>query len=171
VWDIFKWNACLLRIGCFVSEAARIKANITDSVREVETLKSPRCIKTHLPLQMLPEQLWTVRPKVNILGFRHKLYQDTHWKTICHCTAFYHLKKGPERSFWNVIFCKTDNIKKCWQDYGPIFLFFYSDTKCAPVCSPILTFEILDQFSLNLVRTSCHWRPASAVFRSMQSVG
>lgn len=53
-----------LEIGCWVTEAARTKANIGDSVREVEMLKSPRCIKTHLPLQMLPEQLWTVRPKI-----------------------------------------------------------------------------------------------------------
>lgn len=53
-----------------MKEGAGAKANIGDSVREVETLKSPRCIKTHLPLQMLPEQLWTVRPKV-------KLYQGT----------------------------------------------------------------------------------------------
>ncbi|XP_023711627.1 luciferin sulfotransferase, partial [Cryptotermes secundus] len=53
-----------LETGCLVKEAARTKANIRDSVREVEMLKSPRCIKTHLPLQMLPEQLWTVRPKI-----------------------------------------------------------------------------------------------------------
>jgi hypothetical protein len=48
-----------------VNEGIRLKANIGDSVREVEMLQSPRCIKSHLPLQLLPEQLWTVRPKVN----------------------------------------------------------------------------------------------------------
>jgi hypothetical protein len=51
-----------------VTEAARIEANIGDSVHEVEMLKSPRCIKSHLALQLLPEQLWTVRPKVNNLA-------------------------------------------------------------------------------------------------------
>jgi hypothetical protein len=64
---VVKHPVCVLRIGCWITEAARIKADIGDTVREVEMLKSPRCIKTHLPLQLLPAQLWTVRPKVNIL--------------------------------------------------------------------------------------------------------
>jgi hypothetical protein len=48
-----------------VNEEIRLQANIADSVREVEMLQSPRCVKSHLPLQLLPEELWTVRPKVN----------------------------------------------------------------------------------------------------------
>jgi len=32
-------------------------------------LQSPRCIKSHLPLQLLPEQLWTVKPKAKYPNF------------------------------------------------------------------------------------------------------
>jgi hypothetical protein len=53
----------LFRLGCLVNEAHRRAANIGDTVHEVEMLQSPRCIKSHLPLQLLPEQLWTVKPK------------------------------------------------------------------------------------------------------------
>lgn len=53
-----------LELGCLVNEAHRRAANIGDTVHEVEMLQSPRCIKSHLPLQLLPEQLWTVKPKI-----------------------------------------------------------------------------------------------------------
>jgi len=46
-----------------MNEAARRERIIRDTVQEVEMLQSPRCIKSHLPLQLLPEQLWTVKPK------------------------------------------------------------------------------------------------------------
>jgi hypothetical protein len=64
-------------------------------VREVEMLKSPRSIKTHLPLQLLPEQLWTVRPKVNILVLTQAAPSpnETGFLTV---TESHHLKKGPE---------------------------------------------------------------------------
>ena len=32
-------------------------------------LQSPRCVKSHLPLQLLPEQLWTVKPKAKYPSF------------------------------------------------------------------------------------------------------
>ena len=46
-----------------VSEAVRRENKVEDSIQQVEMLQSPRCIKSHLPLQLLPEQLWTVKPK------------------------------------------------------------------------------------------------------------
>jgi len=46
-----------------LSEADRSKNNFGDTVQQVEMLQSPRCIKSHLPLQLLPQQLWTVKPK------------------------------------------------------------------------------------------------------------
>ncbi|PSN52285.1 Sulfotransferase family cytosolic 1B member 1 [Blattella germanica] len=38
--------------------------HIGDSIQQTDSLKSPRCIKSHLPLQLLPRQLWTVKPKI-----------------------------------------------------------------------------------------------------------
>ncbi|XP_069678912.1 luciferin sulfotransferase-like [Periplaneta americana] len=36
---------------------------VGDTVAQVEELESPRVVKTHLPLELLPKQLWTVKPK------------------------------------------------------------------------------------------------------------
>jgi hypothetical protein len=53
----------LFRFGCNLSEAERRENKVQDTIQQVEMLQSPRCIKSHLPLQLLPEQLWTVKPK------------------------------------------------------------------------------------------------------------
>lgn len=34
------------------------------TISKVEEMSSPRFIKTHLPIQLLPDQIWTVKPKV-----------------------------------------------------------------------------------------------------------
>ena len=52
-----------------MSEATRRERNIEDSLQKVEMLQSPRCVKSHLPLQLLPEQLWTVKPKAKYPSF------------------------------------------------------------------------------------------------------
>jgi hypothetical protein len=52
-----------------VSEAARREGHIEDTLQQVEMLQSPRCVKSHLPLQLLPEQLWTVKPKARYPSF------------------------------------------------------------------------------------------------------
>jgi len=59
----------LFRLGCLASEATRREKYIEDTLQKVEMLQSPRCIKSHLPLQLLPEQLWTVKPKAKCSGF------------------------------------------------------------------------------------------------------
>lgn len=38
-----------------------------DTLKAANDLPSPRLIKSHLPAQFLPKQLWTKRPKVSIL--------------------------------------------------------------------------------------------------------
>ena len=59
----------LFRFRCIVSEADRIEGYTEDSMRKAEMLQSPRCIKSHLPLQLLPEHLWTVKPKAKYHSF------------------------------------------------------------------------------------------------------
>lgn len=34
------------------------------SIEQVENMESPRFIKTHLPMELLPNELWTVKPKI-----------------------------------------------------------------------------------------------------------
>lgn len=38
--------------------------HISDTLKLVEEMPSPRFIKSHLPIQFLPDQLWTVKPKI-----------------------------------------------------------------------------------------------------------
>lgn len=38
--------------------------DVNDSMSQVEQLPRPRHIKSHLPLALLPKQLWTVKPKI-----------------------------------------------------------------------------------------------------------
>lgn len=52
-----------MEFACFVSKNEKV-TSIADTLTQTEKLQSPRCIKTHLPLQLLPEQLWTVKPKI-----------------------------------------------------------------------------------------------------------
>lgn len=37
----------------------------------LQALKSPRTIKSHLPVALLPKQLWTAHPKVRSCGRMH----------------------------------------------------------------------------------------------------
>jgi hypothetical protein len=59
----------LFRFACLLSEAERRENNVQDTIQQVEMLQSPRCIKSHLPLQLLPEQMWTVKPKAKYHSF------------------------------------------------------------------------------------------------------
>ena len=37
------------------------------TVEKVMNAESPRFIKTHVSLELLPKQLWTVKPKVSVI--------------------------------------------------------------------------------------------------------
>ncbi|KAJ9573814.1 hypothetical protein L9F63_008796, partial [Diploptera punctata] len=49
--------------GCLVDKDVNSKYSV-DTLKASKELKSPRCIKSHLPIELLPEQLWTVKPKI-----------------------------------------------------------------------------------------------------------
>ena len=70
----------LFRFGCIVSEAERRENNVQGTIQQVEMLQSPRCIKSHLLLQLLPEQLWTVKLKAKYHSFTKSL--DKRERTI-----------------------------------------------------------------------------------------
>ncbi|XP_069678908.1 luciferin sulfotransferase-like isoform X2 [Periplaneta americana] len=53
-----------MEFGCRDPPSERAELQIGDAVQDVENLKSPRCIKTHLYPQLLPQQIWTVKPKL-----------------------------------------------------------------------------------------------------------
>lgn len=37
---------------------------VADTLEVTKNMKSPRFIKSHLPIQLLPDQIWTVKPKI-----------------------------------------------------------------------------------------------------------
>ena len=62
-FDLMKFNLfCLYRIGGLVAPIE------IDSFEMCEKTPRPRHIKTHLPLFLLPDKIWSVKPKVR-LGF------------------------------------------------------------------------------------------------------
>jgi len=69
MFTIFLNLGYLFRLGCLVNKADRMLEYFGDTLQKVEMLRSPRCIKSHLPLQLLPKQLWTLKPKVYIVVF------------------------------------------------------------------------------------------------------
>lgn len=54
----------LIQRSVFLEASAVIRNHPEDTVEVVENLKRPRHIKSHLPLAMLPKQLWSVKPKI-----------------------------------------------------------------------------------------------------------
>ena len=72
---INKWTkiSCRLvqfhRFGCLLTEDSVQNQELfhAETVELTEELNSPRLIKSHLSLELLPRQLWTVKPKVCVI--------------------------------------------------------------------------------------------------------
>lgn len=75
-----------------------------DTVSDVESLPRPRHIKSHLPVMLLPDQIWTVKPKV--------IYVSRNPKDAA--TSFYHHYRnivgydGPREHFFDAFL--SDNL-------------------------------------------------------------
>lgn len=68
-------------------------------IDHVEKLPSPRCIKTHLPIQFLPDQIWTKHPKM--------IYVKRNFKDMavsyCHLYEGYRRYSGSMEIFMNAL--------------------------------------------------------------------
>ncbi|XP_066994281.2 luciferin sulfotransferase [Anabrus simplex] len=53
-----------VEFGYMLAAEDREQSSTKDIFEYATTLPSPRCLKSHLPLQLLPDQLWTKKPKI-----------------------------------------------------------------------------------------------------------
>lgn len=65
------------------NDTSKLKDQLGNSVEQVENMPSPRFIKTHLPVPLLPEQLKQVKPKI--------VYVTRNPKDMC--VSYYHYCK------------------------------------------------------------------------------
>ncbi|CAG9801240.1 unnamed protein product [Chironomus riparius] len=102
----------------------------TDTFEICRNMKRPRYIKTHLPLFLLPDQLWTVKPKIIYTARNPK---DTFLSWFHHHRHF-QLYKGNKNDFMNA-FVKdlmmyspmNEHITEFWKirnEPNILFLFF-----------------------------------------------
>lgn len=92
------------RISALVSHLG-----LPDTVTQVEQLNRPRHIKSHLPLALLPMQLWTVKPKI-IYTARNPKDVTT---SFMHHYKYLHGFKGTQEDFLDGIL--ADKIVYCPQ--------------------------------------------------------
>uniref|UniRef100_A0A8D8X4L2 Estrogen sulfotransferase n=1 Tax=Cacopsylla melanoneura TaxID=428564 RepID=A0A8D8X4L2_9HEMI len=96
------------------------KDDIPNSVDFVNVVPSPRFIKTHLPLELLPKQVATVKPKI--------VYIARNPKDVC--VSFYHYCK--------LIHNLNDPENKYFNDFCELFL--QGNVPLGPIMSHMLTF-------------------------------
>ncbi|KAK6620455.1 hypothetical protein RUM44_006856 [Polyplax serrata] len=53
-----------LELALIMSEDEGKLSEIPDTIKLAAQAKRPRCIKSHLPVELLPKALWTVKPKI-----------------------------------------------------------------------------------------------------------
>uniref|UniRef100_A0A1B6JWK9 Sulfotransferase domain-containing protein n=1 Tax=Homalodisca liturata TaxID=320908 RepID=A0A1B6JWK9_9HEMI len=71
-------------------------ADQPDTVSWVEEMPSPRFIKSHLPLELLPKQLWTKKPKIIYVGRNPK---DSALAYFAHYQKFYQYTGSQDQFF------------------------------------------------------------------------
>ncbi|XP_067009621.2 luciferin sulfotransferase [Anabrus simplex] len=53
-----------VEFGCLMSDDDRERMGTPDTLTNAHQLPSPRFLKSHLPVELLPDQLWTKKPKI-----------------------------------------------------------------------------------------------------------
>nr|CAD7193764.1 unnamed protein product [Timema douglasi] len=90
-----------------------------DVFEYIDQIKSPRLIKTHLPIELLPKEVWTKKPK-DLLSvvqktcrFLGKSYTDTEVEGLLDHLSFSKMKENPSVNYEHVITRKrlTEDIK------------------------------------------------------------
>lgn len=105
-----------------------------NSIEQVEKLPSPRHIKSHLPVGLLPQQIWTVKPKIiyiardskdNAISYyhhyknfhRYNASKDDFLEAYLHDMIIFSPQLGHIKDFWhlrnekNVLFLTFEEMK------------------------------------------------------------
>ncbi|XKL63786.1 hypothetical protein PGB90_006150 [Kerria lacca] len=114
-----QFRAPLLELtALFGNDKREWKNALGNSVEQVENMPSPRCIKTHLPWDLLPTQLKIIKPKIIYVARNPKdisvsyfhycnLIHDFHGTYEDFCELFLHGKKGIASTRYEKIIWET----------------------------------------------------------------
>ncbi|XP_058118160.1 luciferin sulfotransferase-like [Anopheles ziemanni] len=70
-----------------------------DTIAAVERMQRPRHIKSHLPMALLPKQLWTVRPRIVYCARNPKDMVTSFYHHYCHLHGY----RGTKEAFFEAI--------------------------------------------------------------------
>ncbi|PSN52265.1 hypothetical protein C0J52_08332 [Blattella germanica] len=94
-----------MEYSCLISKEETELFGVRDTVKIVESMKSPRCIKSHLSLELFPEELRTVKPKdlpavvLRMANFLECSISAEQLKKLCEHFSFESMKKNPMTNF------------------------------------------------------------------------
>ncbi|XP_062549711.1 luciferin sulfotransferase-like [Armigeres subalbatus] len=97
-------RSVFMELSAFVNDA-----NFPDTLGKVEQMPRPRHIKSHLPLALLPKQLWTVKPKIVYTARNPKDVTTSYMHHYKHLHGF----QGPREDFLDGIL--ADQLLFCPQ--------------------------------------------------------